>query len=159
MKCDFYEYRSGFWNGGDYCLIKEDYVDKRTYNSFCDNSLKYRDCPIYRQKTTSSTCYLTTACVFNKGLPDDCDELTTLRSFRDTYLKSLPEGEKEIEEYYKTAPTIVDHINASDNPGKVYDDIYNSVIVPCVELIKNGDNEAAHCKYRDMVTSLMKEFY
>lgn len=31
----------------------------------------------------SSGCYLTSACVNAKGLPDDCEELTVLRNFRD----------------------------------------------------------------------------
>ena len=46
----------------------------------------------------------TTACVKSKGLSDDCIELSTLRKFRDEYILNLENGEKDIKEYYDTAP-------------------------------------------------------
>ena len=42
-------------------------------------------------------CYLTSACVMAKGLPDHCEELETLRVFRDEYLAGQPGGRAEIE--------------------------------------------------------------
>ena len=44
----------------------------------------------------SGGCYLTTACVVAKNLPDDCEELTALRNFRDTYLRNHENGEEDI---------------------------------------------------------------
>ena len=44
-------------------------------------------------------CYLTSACVMAKGLPDHCEELETLRVFRDEYLAGQPGGRAEIEQY------------------------------------------------------------
>ena len=43
----------------------------------------------------TSTCFLTSACVAARGLPDDCAELTALRAFRDGYVRSQPEGESD----------------------------------------------------------------
>ena len=41
-------------------------------------------------------CYLTTACVAARGLPDTCIELQTLRAFRDGVLARQPGGREEI---------------------------------------------------------------
>ena len=50
-------------------------------------------------------CFITTVCCEYKGLADDCEELTILRKFRDTYVpKQL------VKEYYKIAPKIVEII-------------------------------------------------
>jgi len=154
MRCDFLDYRGGILSGGYYCTKKGDYIDTHTKDMYCDNSLQYRECPIYRGGSSSGGCYLTSACVNNRGLADDCDELTTLRNFRDGYMKSQPGGEAEIKEYYDNAPKIVEKIDGLCNRKEIYDKIYDEVIVPCVKLIKNGDNEAAHDKYRGMVKEL-----
>lgn len=94
---------------------------------------------------------MTTACVECRGLPDDCDELTVLRGFRDTYMANLPEEEAEIKEYYSTAPSIVKMIDDRPDRKTIYDSIYSEVILPCVELIKKGEYEEAHRLYRKMV--------
>ena len=109
-------------------------------------------------QTGNGGCYLTTACVEQRGLPDDCDELTTLRLFRDGYMKAQPGGKEDILEYYEKAPKIVEIISRQNNKNEVYDYIYNDVIVPCVKYIKNGENEAAYEKYRAMVKQLETEY-
>lgn len=155
-KCDFLTYKG--WSG-DYCLKKEDYLNKDTVNTYCDNSLRYRDCPIYNDRSSSSGgCYLTTACVECKGLADDCYELTTLRQFRDGYLAEQDGGKEEIQEYYKTAPHIVCRIDASEDAKAVYEDIYSNVIEPCVEFISEGNNEEAHRLYKKMVDELKEKY-
>lgn len=44
-------------------------------------------------------------------MPDDCEELQILRSFRDHYLANQPGGMEEIEQYYAIAPRIVASIH------------------------------------------------
>ena len=56
-------------------------------------------------------CYLTSACVVAQHMPDDCEELQILRSFRDHYLANQPGGMEEIEQYYAIAPRIVASIH------------------------------------------------
>lgn len=109
-------------------------------------------------QTGNGGCYLTTACVEQRGLPDDCDELTTLRLFRDGYMKAQPGGKEDILEYYEKAPRIVENINEQNNKDEIYDFIYRDVIVPCVDHIKNGENEAAYEKYRAMVKHLETKY-
>ena len=152
--CAFHEQR-GFW-GSDYCLKKDDYIDSDISKEYC----RYdgRGCPIKENRSSSSGCYLTTACVEHKGLEDDCMELSTLREFRDTYMKELPTGNEEIQEYYETAPGIVDAINKSEDADCVYEAIYADVIEPCVKLIQSGKNEEAHEMYRKMVQDLKKQY-
>ena len=56
----------------------------------------------------AGTCFLTTACVEAENLSDDCYELNTLRNFRDSYVRGLPEGDAIISEYYDIAPKIIE---------------------------------------------------
>ena len=56
-------------------------------------------------------CFITTACVHHYKLSDDCYQLTTLRYFRDNYVKKLPNGDKLIARYYSLAPKLVVLLN------------------------------------------------
>lgn len=153
-KCDFCEIRG--WGGNAYCLKKDNYVDNSTYDDYC-NTYHFDHCPIYKGGSGGG-CYLTTACVNTKNLPDDCRELTVLRSFRDGYLVNQPDGKAEVQEYYRTAPKIVEIIDHQNNRDEIYEDLYSNVIVPCVKLIEQGNNTEAHDKYKKMVKDLEKKF-
>ena len=96
----------------------------------------------------SEGCYLTSACVAAKGLPDNCEQLQTLRAFRDRYLASQPGGREEIDRYYALAPGIVDSINQRADAASVWNRIYGEMIAPCVEMIRAGQNEQAHQLYK-----------
>lgn len=109
-----------------------------------------RPCFEERSSSSSSGCFLTSACVEHKGLADDCEELTKLRAFRDTYLKSTPEGCAIVEEYYKIAPQIVENIDNSAKKDDIYEYIYQEVH-KCIACIESGDNDGAVAVYRDMV--------
>ena len=154
-QCDFLDWR---WSDSYYCRKTDKAVDKNTVNTYCDNSLRYRDCPIYCGGGSSGGCYLTTACINTKNLPDDCRELTILRSFRDNYLMYQSNGRADIQEYYQTAPKIVEVINGQNNKDEIYEELYNNVIVPCVELIEQGKNEEVYDKYKTMVKKLEQKF-
>lgn len=93
-------------------------------------------------------CYLTSACVAARGLPDHCEELQTLRSFRDGYLSEQPGGREEIARYYTLAPGIVYSINQRADATSVWSRIYEEMIAPCVEMISAGQNEQAHQLYK-----------
>lgn len=104
----------------------------------------------------SCWCFLTTACVEFNGLSDVCKELITLRKFRDEYVRTLPNGEELIKEYYATAPSIVEAIK-KQNKEETFDYIFD-VITECVELIKVGNNEEALKRYRGMFDYLHFKF-
>jgi hypothetical protein len=60
-----------------------------------------------------SGCFLTTAAVQFKGLPDDCHELQVMRQFRDSYLLTTAEGRQLVERYYAAAPEIAARLTKS----------------------------------------------
>ena len=102
-------------------------------------------------------CYLTEAAVTYKGLPDDCDELMTLRKFRDSYLALQEGGQEEIESYYKMAPQIVAKLEEHPNREEILESIWSELVLPCVALIKTGENQACHQLYKTYTLELSQK--
>ena len=111
-----------------------------------------------RKVASSGTCccYLTTACTAARGLPDDCEELTTLRRFRDGWLMAQPGGPALVETYYDLAPRILAGIEGRADAGAALDAIY-AVVRRCVDRIHAGDNEGALAEYQALSLSLAAE--
>lgn len=84
---------------------------------------------------------------------DNCEELTILRWFRDTYV-----SKEDIEHYYQTAPIVVDDINEVDNNNEIYSYIYKNVVSACVDAIKNGDYDFAYKRYKNSILTLEEQF-
>ncbi len=129
-----------------YCNYDGDYHLRGEWRWYCKG---------YEERSSSS-CYLTSACVGYFGKPDDCYELTTLRAFRDNHLKKTAEGSALVEEYYKVAPKIVEKIEASGKQKEYYEYIYG-VVTECVACIENGDSDGALARYRDMTLTLKEK--
>lgn len=106
----------------------------------------------------SRLCYITTAVCEHLDKPDDCYELTTLRDYRDHYLMQTEEGRGIVEDYYEIAPGIVMMINMRKDAEAVYSNLYQQYLVPCIEMIEAGENEACQNLYMDMVHNLQKEY-
>lgn len=102
-------------------------------------------------------CYLTTLCVEEIGLPDDCFELQSLRAYRDGPLIKLPEGRAAIAEYYRDAPRIVAEIKRRGEARRVLR-FYLSHILPCVAFARLGLNRLALWRYRDMMRQLQQAY-
>ncbi|KXT70142.1 hypothetical protein SGODD07_01612 [Streptococcus gordonii] len=129
------------------------YVDKQCEGFFGIDEAKKREYEI----RDDGGCYLTTATVDFMGLADDCEELTILRKFRDTYLQLSIQGKKDIEHYYSVAPKIVAAINHSESKNKILNDLYNNLILGCIKLIKSGNLDGAYKKYKDYTLTLEKK--
>lgn len=126
---------------------------------FCGEMHRYvgyntKACAKYVQR---HGCYLTSACVEQKGLPDDCYELTTLRAFRDQYISKLNDGQNLIDQYYATAPLIVSKINSLPNKDEIYDRLYEH-IQKCIFEIEHQNFSTALNLYKDMVEKLKDKF-
>ena len=106
----------------------------------------------------SEGCYLTSACVAARGLPDHCKELQTLRSFRDGYLSQQPGGRAEIAQYYATAPRIVETINLLPDAMEIWNRIYEELVKPCVQMIYANKNAEAHQLYKSYATKLAHSY-
>ena len=97
---------------------------KRTANKGASNQKSNKRQPkkvlrkstkVKRNTKPSNSCYFTTACCDYYGLPDNCSQLETLRSFRDTIMSKTPQGLELIKKYYEVAPNIVENISKSPN--------------------------------------------
>ena len=106
----------------------------------------------------SGGCFITTAVCDSFGKVDDCYELTMFRNFRDNWLINQSDGKALIDEYYSTAPTIVDKINKLADSPQIYKTIWNEYLKPCLEFIEIGDNKKCKQLYIDMVATLKKRF-
>lgn len=106
----------------------------------------------------SVLCYITTAVCRSLGKPDDCYELNTLRNYRDAYLLSTTEGRELVQEYYNIAPTIVKRIDKENAAEKIYKDIWNTYLNPCISMIENGENEKCRDLYSSMVRKLEAQY-
>ena len=158
-ECSYYYYDSGYC-----CALKREKegrssIDSDTVHKYCWG-YHYRECPrfIASNGGSSGGCFLTSACTEARGLPDDCEELTVLRAFRDGYMKSLPQGQADICEYYHVAPAIVEKIHAMPNAKGIFDRIYTELVLPCVALIQAEKNEEAYAIYRQYVQSLQQQY-
>ena len=96
-------------------------------------------------------CFLTTAVCEYLGKPDDCEELTTLRAYRDNWLAKQPDGKALIEEYYDIAPGIVRAMKESPSYGEICEELLSRYIHPCIDLIAQGKNEECKDLYIRMV--------
>ena len=177
-ECAYYYYDCGYC-----CEVKKEKegsssIDSDLVHKYCWGN-KYEYCPRYKNRdkyyrsydeikdddngstsssSSSGPCFLTSACVEARGLADDCHELQTLRTFRDGYMRNLPEGAAEVQEYYRVAPPIVAKIKEQANSLAVFDTIYRELVEPCVRLIEAGENEQAHRIYRDYVARLQEQY-
>ena len=156
-ECKYYYYDSGYC-----CALKKEKegassIDDDTVRKYCWG-YHYEDCPRYKAEHDSGGCFITSACVEARGLPDDCHELTVLRQFRETYLRAQPSGAEEIAEYYFVAPQIVSAIKKRADAHAIFGAIYEKLVAPCVAMIERGENEAAHQLYRRTVEEL-REMY
>ncbi len=153
MSCPHYTFKDG-----DYHCNKTDKdVNSDVYYKYC-RKYDYDSCPIYKEPDSSGGCFLTSACVEAKGLPDNCRELTVLRNFRENYLRVQPEGENEIREYYFVAPQIVSAVKQKAESLRIFESIYEECVKPCVEMIEAGKNEDAHALYRHTVKKLQEQY-
>lgn len=129
----------GRYSHQDFCCIR----CKKEYEAACPNT---------------GGCFITTATCQSRNLPDDCHELTALRKFRDTFMKTDGNMKVEVEEYYKIAPVICENINKQENSSEIYEQIYQKWLKDAVLACDNNETEKAYNIYKDMVLEL-KDLY
>ena len=125
-----------------------DRVEKARFQEILDEAEK-------NKKSDSGGCFITTACIRSLRLSSDCEELTTMRTFRDEYILSTPTGCAEVSEYYAVAPLIVEAIQESGHSDAIYDSIFHKMLLPVVDLIRANKYGDAHsfCRYCFMFLS------
>lgn len=103
-------------------------------------------------------CFITTACVEHMGLSDDCEQLNILRMFRDKLVEEDELFREIVLDYYKKAPSVVKKINESENKDEVLEQLYNELVVPCVEMLKNNQEQEAKEHYISTYKKLLKTY-
>lgn len=91
-------------------------------------------------------CFITTAICEAENKPDDCDELQTLRGFRDHYMME-GDGYALVQEYYAKAPAIVEAIKNRPDSAWCFEHLKTRYLLPAVNAVKAGDNEKALMLY------------
>lgn len=111
----------------------------------------------HTESQKSSGCFLTTACVTHAGLTDNCHELTTLRSFRDSYVTGMPHGPAILAEYEQVAPILVQKIEQSVDRDVVLSGIL-ATVTKAVGLIEHGACAEAFALYEAMLVDLKARY-
>lgn len=116
-----------------------------TYYRTYEDPDEIRECNHYKERGSgNSGCFLTTVCCEEKGLPDDCYELTMMRKYRDEVLKKTAYGQQIVKFYYEQAPRIVEQINNSDKKKEICDWIYSEIHSVIKQVNKGHLNEAGN---------------
>lgn len=103
-------------------------------------------------------CYITTAVCQHQDKADDCYELTTLRTYRDSYLMQSETGREIVDEYYNVAPGLVMMIDMQENKDQIYHNIYEKYLMPCIHYIEEERNEECCDLYMQMVNNLKEKY-
>ena len=129
-----------------------------------DESRRKVDLPLFdgsdeeNKKKDSNACIIATACVSARGLEADCEELNTLRIFRDQYVRLTPSGPGDILDYYEVAPIIVKSIDSEDESRQVYDVLYERMVLPVLGLIDEDRLDDAHFQCGLFLKNLKQTF-
>lgn len=105
-----------------------------------------------------SGCFITTAVCQSRNLPDDCHELTSLRKFRDEFMKKDELMKAEVSEYYEIAPKICESIDKLSDSKAIYEELWQNHIKAAVEAVDSNQKEKAHEIYRNMVLELKEKY-
>lgn len=103
-------------------------------------------------------CFITTAVCGSLGKPDDCDELMTMRRYRDELKAEDKDMALLIDEYYRVAPLLVEKIDKSKESKRIYTELWKSSISMIYENIKQGDTRKAKLQYIDMLEKLCVDY-
>lgn len=103
-------------------------------------------------------CFITTACVEQRGLSDDCHEMQVLRQYRDILVENDEDFRNKVLEYYRKAPLIIQAIETRNDSGEVYNALYNNMIKPCVNMLEEGKTEEAKELYLKYYERLSEQY-
>ncbi len=113
---------------------------------------------ISKLKKMEKSCFLTTAVCEALDLPDNCDQLQTLRGLRDTFMQETPRRRAEVKEYYEVAPSIVKGIRTLPNPEEIWKGLADKYILPCVMYAYEDKPEKAYLLYKEMFFELKEKY-
>ena len=111
----------------------------------------------YKSQNDDS-CFITTAVCSSLNKPDDCDELMTMRWYRDKLKSEDPDMTELIKEYYRVAPGVVKKIDQESDAPDIYRGLWENSISRIYRSLKQEDYRDATLRYIDMFESLCGKF-
>lgn len=133
---------------------------------YCTEIRKYvmeskQACSCYIKKApggyTPAGCFITTIVCKMLNYPDDCELLTTLRGFRENYLKQSTKGQMLLQEYDQIGPIISERLKEESALKAVF--LTKTYLIPCaLDIKKENYAEAISC-YKAMVQELISEYH
>lgn len=156
-----------------------DYLNRdREYNDFWSGKTTYRcdiDCEYYKLDKTAcrnfkeksnskytaagfeyenAGCYITTIVCNILSYEDDCELLTTLRGFREKFLKLEPEYIALLQEYDQVGPVISQKLMERSDRTIIAQFVFKNFLQPCSEQIKIHNYLKAIELYINMINYL-----
>lgn len=116
----------------------------------CSGHFKYDE----QRNPTNSGCYLTTTLCNVLGYSDDCNYLSKLRDFRDTYLKTKSKYLGILKEYDIVGPIISDSIREDDKNTRICKMLEKRYLEQIVSLITTKRYTKAIKLYMEMTNNL-----
>lgn len=136
--------------GDWYCKAKGWYVDPGSTS--CSNDFRKS------KEAEKSDCYLTTAMCKVLGKEDDCEELETLRSFRDNYMKKDKNYQTMLEDYRIVGPYLSGKIMKDENKENIANVMNDFYIKSAISYINEQEYEEAVEIYLNMTLDLMDNY-
>ena len=140
----------------DYLVSKGLDMPKRCKD--CRDNNRHTTHESHSSSSDSGFCFITTAVCNYYGKPDDCMELTKLRSFRDNWLMKQENGPLDVSVYYDCAPVLVEKMVKSPDYAETCETIMNEYIQPCIKMIDAGKNSECREKYYELVKFMIKKY-
>ena len=152
----------GYIDGGKHVAVR--FCSQRCcdrYRRYVNQCSRGDDARTLMRKHAESQkdCFITTAVCQTLKKPDDCEELTKFRCFRDTYMQKTEALRSEIAEYYEIAPRICIEIEkaGNDKASEKYALIWETSLKPAFEALDYGDLQKTYGIYKKMVLDLKQE--
>ncbi len=139
----------------------EYYCNKKYRGGYhCKTDRGCRDFELDKSKVSENNpgCYITTMVCDVLGYGDNCELLTTLRNFRENYLKTKPEYLPLLLEYDQVGPIISENIRNFSNKIDLSIHAVQKYLYPCLIAINNEHYEDAVNIYQEMVYFLKELF-
>ena len=140
------------WGNEHYCNKKGKYYPPT--RSACSDFIKNN----VKEGYQKAGCYITTIVCNVLGYADDCFILTTLREFRENYLKQNPEYLPLLIEYDQIGPKISENILNEQDVYITALEIARNFLVPCVSAILDKLYDKAIDIYKNMVMYLKLKY-
>jgi len=107
--------------------------------------------------SSSSGCYITTACLDAMNLPRNSLEMRAMKILTRKHILRSFSGRRDFLLYGRKAPVVVQAIEARSDAREIWNGVYER-LKSVTENTVSGNYKTAHEEYRDLVLGLEREF-